>query len=103
MEINDFQKKLIDIKIKYEDRLTDLRYSLLLDPSDSDKVVEFLEVMNNASTDVIGFMQEVLSIDTQEDKTQCMDMLYENLPEYFYFLEIEENFHRRGLSDPPHK
>jgi hypothetical protein len=103
MKINDFKRTVDIIQKKYEDRLTNLRYTLLKNPKERAKVVEFLDVMNRASSEVIDCMSMAVVMEEAAEKKQCLDYLAQNLPEYFYFLEIEGNFHRKGLSDPPVK
>jgi len=101
MLVNDFMKKVQQIKSKYEDELMSLRYSLLETPGERKKVLELLNIMNKASDEVIGCMEMANTIDKPEARKKCMEIMEDYLPEYFYFLEDERNLLVNRVQDPP--
>lgn len=95
MSVEKFRKNMTIIKEKYEDSLTEIRYNLLKNPGEKKRIVELLEVLNNASDDVINCMEMASRLDTPTERKECLDMLEEFLPEYFYFIEVEDSYRRR--------
>ncbi len=101
MSVNNFMTKINEIRDKYEDGLTEIRYKILENPKDNAVKVKMLELLNDASDQVISCMEIANSLNKPEARRKCMDIIEEFLPEYFYMLEEEKNFINRASKDTP--